>query len=173
LITSRWPIASFAGCTDVIRGEATDADATPGAITAAKAAKIANGKRRATTITAVIDNHAPRLETGNCPVDSRPANTAPPNGQCPDQSPTIQAPRRRTRINAAHRPRHALQHRQGRAGGRRESKPLADSEVVERLWHDFAELGPLEPNAIDIDDKSAEEAADLVARRLREGLLAP
>jgi len=54
----------------------------------------------------------------------------------------------------------------------RASKPLADREVVERLWHDFADLGPLEPNAIDIGTNSPEEAADLLTRRLRDGLLA-
>jgi tRNA uridine 5-carbamoylmethylation protein Kti12 len=54
----------------------------------------------------------------------------------------------------------------------RASQPLGDPEVVERLWHDFADLGPLEPNAIDIGTSSPEEAADLLARRLRDGLLA-
>jgi tRNA uridine 5-carbamoylmethylation protein Kti12 len=48
----------------------------------------------------------------------------------------------------------------------------ADREVVERLWHDFAELGPLEPHAIDIGATSADEAADLLAGRLRDGSLA-
>jgi tRNA uridine 5-carbamoylmethylation protein Kti12 len=54
----------------------------------------------------------------------------------------------------------------------RGSQSLADPEVVERLWHDFAHLGPLESNAIDIGTNSPKDAADLLARRLREGLLA-
>ena len=48
----------------------------------------------------------------------------------------------------------------------RGSEPLADPDVVERLWHDFADLGPLEPNAIEIGTSSPEEAAELIARRL-------
>ncbi|HYU59736.1 MAG TPA: AAA family ATPase [Solirubrobacterales bacterium] len=54
----------------------------------------------------------------------------------------------------------------------RGSQSLADPEVVERLWKNFAELGPLEPNAIDIGTSSPEDAADLLARRLQDGLLA-
>ena len=58
-----------------------------------------------------------------------------------------------------------------RAQGRG-SQPLGDREVVERLWHDFSDLGPLEPHAIDIGTSTPEGAADLLARRLRDGLLA-
>ena len=54
----------------------------------------------------------------------------------------------------------------------RGSRPLAHPEVVERLWREFAALGPLEPNAIDISTKSSDEAAELLAHRLRDGLLA-
>jgi predicted kinase len=54
----------------------------------------------------------------------------------------------------------------------RDSGALADRDVVERLWHDFADLGPWEPNAIDIGMKSADEAADLLAQCLSTGLLA-
>ena len=54
----------------------------------------------------------------------------------------------------------------------RESQPLGDRDVVERLWHDFADLGPLESNAIDAGTSSPEEAADLLTRRLRDGSLA-
>jgi tRNA uridine 5-carbamoylmethylation protein Kti12 len=54
----------------------------------------------------------------------------------------------------------------------RETQPLADPQVVERLWHDFADLGPLERNAIDTESRSPEETADLLAARLRSGLLA-
>ena len=45
------------------------------------------------------------------------------------------------------------------------------SEVVERLWRDFADLGPLETNVVDVERASPAEAADLVAGRLREGSL--
>ena len=50
--------------------------------------------------------------------------------------------------------------------------PLAAPGVVERLWHDFADLGPWEGHAIDIGAATAEVAADLVGRRLQGGLLA-
>jgi hypothetical protein len=39
------------------------------------------------------------------------------------------------------------------------------------LWSDFADLGSLERHAIDSDDKSAEQVAEEVAQRLRDGLL--
>lgn len=54
----------------------------------------------------------------------------------------------------------------------RDSQALAAPDVVERLWHDFADLGRWEPNAIDIGTKSAKEAAEVLAQRLRAGLLA-
>jgi adenylate kinase family enzyme len=57
-----------------------------------------------------------------------------------------------------------------RATGR-ESGRLADAGVVERLWKDFAELGPLSHHAIDTDAQTAVETSDLLARRLRDGLL--
>jgi hypothetical protein len=50
--------------------------------------------------------------------------------------------------------------------------PLAEPGVIERLWGAFADLGPMEPNAIDIGSKNPAEAADLLAGRLREGSLA-
>jgi adenylate kinase family enzyme len=53
----------------------------------------------------------------------------------------------------------------------RDPTPLAGAEVVERLWRDFADLGPLEPHAVDLDAQSPEEAADLVERRLGDGSL--
>jgi adenylate kinase family enzyme len=55
--------------------------------------------------------------------------------------------------------------------GSRASNRLSNAAVVDRLWHDFADLGPLERHAIDSDDKSAEQVAEQVAQRLREGLL--
>ena len=54
----------------------------------------------------------------------------------------------------------------------RDSQALADLDVVERLWRDFADLGRWEANAIDIGTKSAQEAAELLAQRLRAGVLA-
>ena len=54
----------------------------------------------------------------------------------------------------------------------RERLPFADSDVVERLWRSFADLGPFEGNAVDLDGEGAEEAADAVARRHAAGLLA-
>jgi predicted kinase len=55
--------------------------------------------------------------------------------------------------------------------GSRASNRLSNIAVVDRLWHDFADLGPLERCAIDSDDKSAERVAEQVAQRLGEGLL--
>jgi tRNA uridine 5-carbamoylmethylation protein Kti12 len=54
----------------------------------------------------------------------------------------------------------------------RESPGLADADVVERLWRDFADLGALDRHAIDAEAESAGEIADLLAQRLRDGLLA-
>jgi hypothetical protein len=51
--------------------------------------------------------------------------------------------------------------------------PLAEPEVIERLRRDFADLGPMEPNAVDIGSKNPDDAADLLAERLRDGSLAP
>jgi tRNA uridine 5-carbamoylmethylation protein Kti12 len=55
--------------------------------------------------------------------------------------------------------------------GRREARPLEDRGVVERLWHDFADLGPLERHAVDLAGERPEEAADLLAARLSDGSL--
>jgi tRNA uridine 5-carbamoylmethylation protein Kti12 len=54
--------------------------------------------------------------------------------------------------------------------GARDPHPLADP-LVERLWHDFADLGPLSPHAVDVDASDPEAAADLLAARLRDGSL--
>ena len=48
----------------------------------------------------------------------------------------------------------------------RESDQLSDATVVERLWHDFTELGPLEPYVID----SGAQAADAIVTTLTERL---
>jgi tRNA uridine 5-carbamoylmethylation protein Kti12 len=57
-----------------------------------------------------------------------------------------------------------------RAGGR-EDQALANPEVVESLWQDFADLGPLERNAIEIDTRSPVEISELLAQRLLDGSL--
>jgi predicted kinase len=54
----------------------------------------------------------------------------------------------------------------------RTSQPPSDPAVVDSLWHDFADLGPLEPHAIEIGPAGPEQAADLLAERLEEGSLA-
>lgn len=54
----------------------------------------------------------------------------------------------------------------------RAAQPLSDHTVVERLWRDFADLGPLEPHAVDVGDLDPDAAAELVAARIREGSLA-
>jgi hypothetical protein len=58
-----------------------------------------------------------------------------------------------------------------RARGRT-AQPPADPEVVEQLWREFADLAELEANAVDVGAGGPEEAADLVAGRLRTGALA-
>jgi predicted kinase len=50
--------------------------------------------------------------------------------------------------------------------------PLADSDVLERMWRSFADLGELERNVLDVDGKGPEDAADMLARQLAEGHLA-
>jgi adenylate kinase family enzyme len=57
-----------------------------------------------------------------------------------------------------------------RARGR-VTQPRADPEVVERLWHDFADLGALRPHAVNLDAEGPEEAADLLAAGIRDGSL--
>ena len=39
------------------------------------------------------------------------------------------------------------------------------------LWHDFADLGPLAPHAVDVGTEDPPAAADLLAGRLRDGSL--
>jgi adenylate kinase family enzyme len=53
----------------------------------------------------------------------------------------------------------------------RDTHPLADATVVERLWRDFAVLDSLEGHAIDGDGESAEDVARELARRLGDGML--
>lgn len=53
----------------------------------------------------------------------------------------------------------------------REGAPPIESEAIEQLWRSFAELGTLEANVLEVDGKSAEEAADTIERRLADGHL--
>jgi tRNA uridine 5-carbamoylmethylation protein Kti12 len=55
--------------------------------------------------------------------------------------------------------------------GARGSQPLADPQVVERLWHDFADLGPLSRHAVDVDTEDPQATADLLYARLQGGTL--
>jgi hypothetical protein len=55
--------------------------------------------------------------------------------------------------------------------GARDSQPLADPQVVERLWRDFADLGPLSPHAVDVGTEDPRAAADLLGARMRDGSL--
>jgi adenylate kinase family enzyme len=55
--------------------------------------------------------------------------------------------------------------------GDRDASRLSDPAVVEQIWRDFADLGPLDRHAIDTDGKGADEVADALAQRLRDGLL--
>lgn len=54
----------------------------------------------------------------------------------------------------------------------REGQPPIDREALTRLWQSFSGLGDLEANVIDVDGRSAEEAADLLERGLADGRLA-
>jgi hypothetical protein len=54
----------------------------------------------------------------------------------------------------------------------REGQPPIDREALTRLWQSFSGLGELEANVIDVDGRSAEEAADLLEQRLADGRLA-
>jgi hypothetical protein len=55
----------------------------------------------------------------------------------------------------------------------RERIPQAsDRAVVEQLWSGFSDLGPLERHVIEIpEQQTAEQTAELVARRLEAGAL--
>jgi hypothetical protein len=51
----------------------------------------------------------------------------------------------------------------------RQREPLADPEVIERLWRNFEDLGDFEPNAIGLEGRTPEQAADMVAKSLAAG----
>ena len=53
----------------------------------------------------------------------------------------------------------------------REGAPAIDSGAIEQLWRSFADLGDLERNVVDVDGKDSEETADLLSRKLADGLL--
>lgn len=55
----------------------------------------------------------------------------------------------------------------------REGGPLADPEAISRLWSEFADLGELEPHAVDVADLEPERAADAVVAQLADGSLFP
>jgi predicted ATPase len=57
-----------------------------------------------------------------------------------------------------------------RAASRR-SGQLSDAAVIERLWHDFAELGPLEPHVIDSGTQAADALVATLTERLSGDLL--
>jgi tRNA uridine 5-carbamoylmethylation protein Kti12 len=53
----------------------------------------------------------------------------------------------------------------------RESSRLSDAAVIERLWHDFAELGPLEPHVIDSGTQATDAIVVALTERLPSNLL--
>ena len=57
-----------------------------------------------------------------------------------------------------------------RATGRPARRP-PEGQVVERLWHEFDDLGSLERHVIETDAMSSHEVANLVEQRLRAGQL--
>jgi predicted kinase len=54
----------------------------------------------------------------------------------------------------------------------RESRPIADAELVERLWRDFDDLGDLGRHVVEDPGASVAETADAVAKMMRSGVLA-
>lgn len=48
---------------------------------------------------------------------------------------------------------------------------LADPQVIERLWHDFADLGDLEANTVDLGSKTPDEAVDTLELLLADEAL--
>ena len=53
----------------------------------------------------------------------------------------------------------------------RGGEPVGPPEVVEMLWREFADLGPLEPHAIDAGGSDPEAIADELGERLASGEL--
>jgi predicted kinase len=54
----------------------------------------------------------------------------------------------------------------------REGGPLAEPGVIQQLWAEFADLGELERNAVEVDGKSPEAVADTISGLLADGRLA-
>jgi adenylate kinase family enzyme len=44
---------------------------------------------------------------------------------------------------------------------------LSNADVITQIWHDFADVGPLETHVIDVDDMDAEQLATVVINRSR------
>lgn len=59
-----------------------------------------------------------------------------------------------------------------RAAAREGGEELAERAAIEQLWADFADLGPLERHAIEVEGMSAEQLAAELSSRLRRGALA-
>jgi predicted kinase len=53
----------------------------------------------------------------------------------------------------------------------RASNSLSDAAVIEQLWHEFTDLGPLETHVIDSATRSTEAMADALLEQLRRSLL--
>ncbi len=58
-----------------------------------------------------------------------------------------------------------LERTRGRGSGR-----LSNADVVERLWRELSDLGPLESHVIENGTRSPEATADVLAQRLRAGI---
>ena len=54
----------------------------------------------------------------------------------------------------------------------RDTARLSVPRVVDRLWHEFADLGALESHVIEVGTQSTAEVAELLRRRLADGDLA-
>lgn len=53
----------------------------------------------------------------------------------------------------------------------RELEPLGSPEAFEHLWRSFSDLGDLEQNVLELGDESPNAVADLLEKRMDEGLL--
>jgi predicted kinase len=54
----------------------------------------------------------------------------------------------------------------------REGDPaLVDADVIEQIWRGFEDLGDRERNALDLEGRSPEQVADLLAQQLSDGHL--
>ncbi len=53
----------------------------------------------------------------------------------------------------------------------REGAPPIETEAIEQLWRSFTGLAAFEANVLEVGDRSAEEAAEMLERHLTDGLL--